>query len=260
MGISRRDTIIIAVFVNVALLVTLFATASKIEEERALSQATAILDEVNQVEMPQIAQVEQIKPKLPVDEIDVVLQEYASKQKQVVQLDEQNTFEEGDEESNIAVLASKNVDSDLVAKGPIPKNQEQDTSYVEVKVKKGDVLSKIAKAYNTSVEDIMQCNQLSSTKLRIGQDLKIPVPKITAKSVHVKENAEVKKTPSKKVDAEQVTQIQQDSPEYYVIKSGDNPWKIARKYNMKFEDLLKLNNLDEEKARNLKIGQRIRIQ
>lgn len=47
--------------------------------------------------------------------------------------------------------------------------------------------------------------------------------------------------------------------EYYVIKSGDNPWKIARRFNMDFEELLALNSLDEEKARNLKIGQKIRI-
>lgn len=47
--------------------------------------------------------------------------------------------------------------------------------------------------------------------------------------------------------------------EYYVVKSGDSPWKIARKFHLDFEELLKLNNLDESSAKNLKIGQKLRI-
>ncbi len=48
-------------------------------------------------------------------------------------------------------------------------------------------------------------------------------------------------------------------PEYYIVKSGDSPWKIARKFHLDFEDLLKMNGLNEEKAKNLKIGQKLRI-
>lgn len=47
--------------------------------------------------------------------------------------------------------------------------------------------------------------------------------------------------------------------EWYTIKSGDNPWKIAKTQKIKFDDLLKLNGLNEERARNLKPGDRIRI-
>lgn len=50
------------------------------------------------------------------------------------------------------------------------------------------------------------------------------------------------------------------SKQFYVIQSGDNPWKIAKKFHLSFEKLLELNNLDEVKARNLKAGQRLRIQ
>lgn len=50
-----------------------------------------------------------------------------------------------------------------------------------------------------------------------------------------------------------------DESSMYIIKSGDNPWKIARKFHISFEKLLELNNLDEAKAKNLKIGQRIKI-
>jgi LysM repeat protein len=45
----------------------------------------------------------------------------------------------------------------------------------------------------------------------------------------------------------------------YVVKQGDNPWKIAKQFHISFEKLLELNHLDEAKARNLKIGQTLRI-
>jgi len=50
-----------------------------------------------------------------------------------------------------------------------------------------------------------------------------------------------------------------DSSDCYVVCPGDNPWNIAKKFNISFEKLLKLNQLDEVKARNLKIGQTLRI-
>lgn len=47
--------------------------------------------------------------------------------------------------------------------------------------------------------------------------------------------------------------------EWYTMKSGDNPWKVAKSHKIKFDALLKLNQLSEEKARNLKPGDQIRI-
>jgi LysM repeat protein len=49
------------------------------------------------------------------------------------------------------------------------------------------------------------------------------------------------------------------SDAFYVVKPGDNPWKIAKKFRLSFEKLLELNNLDEAKARNLKVGQTLKI-
>ena len=42
------------------------------------------------------------------------------------------------------------------------------------KVKAGDTLEKIAKAYQSSVDAIQKENQLSSSKIVLGQDLKVP--------------------------------------------------------------------------------------
>jgi LysM repeat protein len=46
---------------------------------------------------------------------------------------------------------------------------------------------------------------------------------------------------------------------YYTIKGGDNPWKIAKQYGVNVDDLLKLNGLNDERAKNLKPGDKIRV-
>lgn len=64
---------------------------------------------------------------------------------------------------------------------------------------------------------------------------------------------------SKKVEKQ--TSKKQAVPKdgFYVVRPGDNPWKIAKKFHLSFEKLLELNNLDETKAKNLKVGQTLRI-
>lgn len=47
--------------------------------------------------------------------------------------------------------------------------------------------------------------------------------------------------------------------DWYTIKPGDNPWKIAKSEKIDYEDILKLNQMTETKAKNLKPGDRIRI-
>jgi LysM repeat protein len=41
----------------------------------------------------------------------------------------------------------------------------------------------------------------------------------------------------------------------YTVQSGDNPERIARRHRVRLSDLLKINNLNEEQAKNLKVGQ-----
>jgi len=110
----------------------------------------------------------------------------------------------------------------------------------EVKVKKGDTLEKIAKAHHTTVSEIIKINHLPSSFLKIGQVLKIPVERSLPKVAAEKKPVEF-------------------SPEYYTMKVGENPWAIAMKHHMKVEELLRLNGLNEEKARKLKAGDRLRI-
>jgi LysM repeat protein len=115
-------------------------------------------------------------------------------------------------------------------------------SFIEVVVQRGDSLEKIAKKHGTTVQEIVSFNHLNHTALKIGQVVKI--------------STEKKVKPANKA---QPLPPSLESSEYYIIKVGDNPWTIAMKHHIKVDELLKLNQLNEEKARKLKPGDRLRI-
>ncbi len=128
----------------------------------------------------------------------------------------------------------------VVASHPVVSPVRIEEFFQEVVVKKGESLDKIAKAHHTSVDEIIKLNQLPGSFLKVGQVLKIPAKKeaLASRVVQEKQAANV---------------------EYYTVKVGDNPWSIAMKHHMKVEELLKLNGLNEENARKLKPGNRLRI-
>ena len=254
MKISRRDTAIIAVLVNVALLAVLFATASKWEKDalEVHESVEAIIKEevsLNTQGSSPLASApvpltlySQTEEKNPVDEIDQVLQEYALKHKVIAAPD---VVDNSEREASVTTAVI----------------EDEAKEYLNVTVKKGDALAKIAKTYSVTVEELMKLNALESIKLRIGQKLKVPkkqesIPVCISKET--KKLKELSKEPKQKSKKDSKGDLKGEI-EYYVIKSGDSPWKVARKFHLKYEDLLILNDLDEEKARNLKIGQKIRI-
>jgi len=106
-----------------------------------------------------------------------------------------------------------------------------------VTVEKGDVLEKIARSHGISVDEIMKLNSLSNSRLQIGQELKLPE----------------RKAPKKEIVSKK------DDGKFYVVKGGDNPWTIAQKNGIQVDELLRLNNMDEEKAKRLRPGDRLRI-
>ena len=134
---------------------------------------------------------------------------------------------------------------------PIPVEQQEESDerqdnldFVEIKVKKGDALEKIARHNGTSVEAIKEANHLTSAKLSIGQTLRIPVTSKASASSTETVAAAVPKN---------------NEPLYHTVKSGDSPWKIAKQYQINLDELLRLNDMDEARARNLKVGEKIRV-
>lgn len=95
-------------------------------------------------------------------------------------------------------------------------------------VKKGDTLWSIANNFNVSVNDLKNANNKSNNSLSIGEQLIIP-GKSTVENV---------------------------STTIYIVKSGDNLYSIARRYNVTVNEIKSLNNLS---SNLLSIGQKLSI-
>ncbi len=207
---SRKNTILIAVIINLSLLTALFFTATKQKEKTLPVDPTGFLVEN---EMAETAITQENEPQIE-----------TRKEPQIVHV-----------LPDIEEQTAKEIEEEM------PKEETHvvtSSKLQEIIVKKGDSLDKIAKAYGVSVDDIVDENQLKTTIIRIGQTLKIP---------------SVGKTSTRKVKTPVV------GGEYYTVKPGDNPWTIAMKHNIKVEDLLKMNNLNKEKAKKLRPGDKLRI-
>lgn len=253
---TRRDTIIVAVLINAGLLVMLFVSALKNESQPALSSNE------KKVEKQQVApKKETALAKSNSDQVDQLLAQYAKK----------NTKEVVKEEKKVEVVASPKAqeiqenkveklaaEMHMVEKKPVEKSVVQKIKETPVKevvakessssdevikvvVKKGDVLEKIAKIHGTTVGALMQANHLTDSRLQIGQVLYIPKEKQN-------------NTPT----AMKALPVAEEK--YYVVKNGDNLWKIAIENHMKVEDLLKLNQLNEKQAKALRPGDKLKIQ
>ena len=94
-------------------------------------------------------------------------------------------------------------------------------------VKKGDSLWSIARANGLTVDELKSLNNLSSNVLHVGDTLLISSADSTGDN---------------------------GNDNYYVVKSGDTLWSIARKYNLSVNELKALNNLS---SNDLSLGQRL---
>jgi len=245
---TRKDTILVAALINAGLLIVLFASALKNPEN---TEKVALQKDVAIPVPREVASYNEPK-KMAGDEVDLVLKQYAQPDPLQIPVAMEApaapNFVEDLQGIAQPVPVVAAAPAPAVTPPPVPvvtagASVEKSSHWTEVKVKKGDVLEKIARQHHTTVAEIMKANQLSSTQLKIGQVLKISssAPKEVAASKM--ENTLLDSAPSK----------------FYTVKSGDSPWTIAVKNHMKVEDLLKLNNMTEEKARKLRPGDQIRI-
>jgi len=246
---NRRDTIIIAVLLNASLLAILFVMAVNNDDVFDPHDAAHAIVDVTEHTMSAPQEIlavastnAQLTSTQTGDEIDNALKQYADNPQLILVDDEADHTVKESPEVPPAVTTTP-------PQNPAPQPSTHTPQIVEITVKKGDALEKIARANNTTVEAIKKASHLTSNKLNIGQILKVPVG--------------MKKSSPEKAEDKEVTQKEtkniSEAEELYTIKSGDNPWKIAKQFHVKFDELLKMNNLDEDKARNLKVGDKIRV-
>lgn len=249
---KRRDLIIVAVLVNAGLLVVLCVSALKSNgaHEEVSSAPAMPLPSAHELGINKDKSASTLG-----DEVDQVLSQYAAHSSSPIQAQSIAPAPSASAVTPIAPIPSFADDLKAITMPEISCAQVEKAapaSLSEVKVKKGDVLEKIARRHQVSVTELMRINNLTSSNLKIGQTLKIPEKKGAVAAAPRSEPTSFASTPAP-------TPAKETAPEYYTVKNGDNPWTIAMKNHMKLEDLLKLNELDQEKAKRLKPGDQLRI-
>ncbi len=117
----------------------------------------------------------------------------------------------------------------------------QQPSVAYHKVRRNENLTKIASLYGVSVSDLRNWNNLSSSRVRSGQRLKIAKPS-TAGNIT-----------SNNMIAESVSQ---DSKMIYRVRRGDSLWSIAKRFGITIDQLREWNDSAD---RDIRPGQRIVI-
>ena len=132
-----------------------------------------------------------------------------------------------DELKKLNNLTSNNLQIGQILKVPTTDeviNSGEGESLTNYVVQSGDSLYKIAREFNTTVDDIKRINGLTNDYLSVGQVLRIPTSNSTTFT--------------------------------YVVKNGDSLYKIAQTYNTTVDELKRLNNLT---SNSLVIGQQLVI-
>ncbi len=148
-------------------------------------------------------------------------------------------------------------------------------------IQAGDTLTRVAALYDVKVADLEKENEITSfSMLRVGQVLKIPTgaktttaatsaPKTTApaKATATTTTAVEKPAAAKPAasPAAPVAAATADLPgahgtvsgDTYVVVKGDNPYSIAKKLHVSYNDLLSANDIKD--ATKIQIGQKLKI-
>ncbi|MGI1678126.1 MAG: LysM peptidoglycan-binding domain-containing protein [Cellvibrionaceae bacterium] len=115
-------------------------------------------------------------------------------------------------------------------------------------VQSGDVLSKIARKFNTSVDTIRKVNKLKNNTIRVKQNLLIPKATKSSQYYAFSDNQRTKQKQDRSGTANSTKNI-------YHVKSGDSFWKIARSYKVNASKLAKWNGMSPKDP--LKIGKEL---
>ena len=105
-------------------------------------------------------------------------------------------------------------------------------------VKKGESIFQIAKTYKVGVDDILNWNNMTTTAINAGDQLKIEkTPEVLAE------------TTKKKVNKYEEQRL-------YVVQKGDSLFKISQKHNTTVAEIKKKNNIKEN---DLQPGMKLKI-
>ena len=144
---------------------------------------------------------------------------------------------------------------------PVPATTPEKT----YTVKKNDSIWKVARQFGVSYIDLAAYNNYPINKpLYVGKVLRIPPATYHASSADRKKissrikRSKPKRSTSKKYSKSTAPVVATLSGgNKYIVRNGDNPWLIARRFKVKLSNLLKANNLTSKSM--LKVGQTLII-
>ena len=140
-------------------------------------------------------------------------------------------------------------------------------------VKAGDTMTRIAASLGVTIPDLEKANGLAGNAvLRVGQSLKVPEKIIAQAAAGVGAQAEAVAGSAQQIPgniaaaataaaatlqgASNAPVSTADLAEYTVVK-GDNPYKIAKKFKVTPDELMKVNGITDPKK--IQIGQKLKI-
>lgn len=141
-------------------------------------------------------------------------------------------------------------------------------------VRAGDTMTRISSSLGVAIPDLEKVNGLASNAvLQVGQVLKVPEKAITQAAASVAAGAGKVAETAGKLPGEVAAAVtgkaaDANTPaasvpapagpitEYTVVK-GDNPWKIAKKFKISQDEMMKANGITDPKK--IQIGQQLKI-
>lgn len=122
---------------------------------------------------------------------------------------------------------------------PLPEGSAATTHTVA----KGESLSVISRRYNTSLQNLMEWNGLTSPNLRAGQTLRVSAPEAAASTT----TTPVTPLPVRPdVDSAGAT--------WHTVRAGESLYRISKQYNTTVQTLMDWNTLTDF---NVKLGQKL---
>lgn len=134
----------------------------------------------------------------------------------------------------------------LVIKQYIEKNPEKITNTKSGSsqyhyVRSGESLGVIANKYGVSVRNLMDWNNLRSTRINIGQKLIVYGKKKTTTTKKPSTNNQKKTTTTTTTKPPSNYKPKTGTPSYYSLRSGESLWTVSQKFGIPFDVLQKLN-------------------
>lgn len=156
-------------------------------------------------------------------------------------------------EEEIYAFVRKQADEKNIAS--VPTVKEIQITHV---VKRGEKLNTIARKYGVTMADLRNWNFIGKKGIQPGKKLTIYKSEIQPASDAAKENSMVSKENKSTNNNNSVALAENNTAKkFHIVKKGETLYRIASKYGISVNELVKLNGLSEKAG--IQIGQKLKI-